>query len=178
MARGLVMNAAVMNVTITFSVTVRMGRDLMKVSIKGDDVTPEKIAAALAACERDHGLKIKGATIYVRFEDHLGRTVEPLKDGHEITRVFTFRKPRPVQMPAAHKPQMPPEPVDPISAREMMDACQQQARRMLSSPEMKALIELEKTAKPGRKEFIQALHQSVSRAGYFSIQILESILRT
>lgn len=148
----------------------------MKISIKGDDVTPEKIAAALAACERDHGLKIKGATIYVRFEDHLGRTVEPLQDGHEITREFNFRKPRPVKVPQpAQQPRT--EPVDPISAREMMELCQKAAHRALSSPEMKSLIEIEKTIKPNRPEFIQALKQSVSQAGRFSIQMLEQLLQ-
>lgn len=148
----------------------------MKVSIKGDDVTPEKIAAALSACERDHGLKIKGATIYVRFEDHLGRTVEPLQDGHEISREFTFRKPRPVKMPQPAQ-QFRPEPVDPISAREMMELCQKEAHRALSSPEMKSLITIEKTVKPNRREFIQALQQSVSNAGRFSIQMLEQLMQ-
>lgn len=40
----------------------------MRINIKGNDVTPEKIAGALAICEKDYGLKVKGATIYVRFE--------------------------------------------------------------------------------------------------------------
>lgn len=148
----------------------------MKISIKGDDVTPEKIAAALAACERDHGLKIKGATIYVRFEDHLGRTVEPLQDGHEITREFTFRKTRPAVKVPQQAQQPRPEPVDPISVREMMDLCQKQAHRILSSPEMKTLVTIEKAVKPNRQDFIQALQQSLRKSGYFSIQHLEQIL--
>ena len=148
----------------------------MKISFKGDDITPEKIAAALAACERDHGLKIKGATIYVRFEDHLGRTVEPLQDGHEITREFIFWKPRPVKVPQQPVEQHRPEPVDPISAREMMDLCQKQAHRVLSSPEMKSLIAIEKTIKPNREDFIRALEVTVQNKRYFSAQYLEQII--
>ena len=144
----------------------------MKVNIKGNNVTPEKIAAALEACERDHGLKIKGATIYVRFEDHLGRTVEPLQDGHEITREFTFRKPQPVKMPEAPEPQMPPKPVDPITAKEMMEICQRAAHRVLSAPEMKSLILLEQE-KVEREVFQDALRKTMDSTGRFNIHTLE-----
>lgn len=143
----------------------------MKVSIRGDNVTPENIAAALAACERDHGLKIKGATVYVRFEDNLGRTVEPLQDGHEITREFTFRKPRPVEMPTVPEPQIPPEPVDPISAKEMLEICQRAAQRVLSAPEMTSLILMEKE-KVERHVFQGALRKTMDNSGRFNIHTL------
>ena len=147
----------------------------MKITIKGDGVTPERIAEALRKCEQDHGLKIKGATIYLRMEDHLGRMVEPLRDGYEISRDFTFRKPRQINMPQSSQ-EFSGNPPDPITARDMMELCQKQARRTLSAPEMTTLITIEKTIKPERNEFVQALRQSVAQVGRFSINHLEQLI--
>ena len=148
----------------------------MKVTIKGNDITPEKVAEALRICEKDHG-HISGMTIYIRYRDSLGRQIEPLNqsDGQEISREFSFWKPR--QTKAQKQSQTPlREPANPISVKEMVALCQKQARRVLSSPEMQALIILEKTYKPDREEFIQALTSSVQKNGYFNVKHLERTL--
>lgn len=88
-----------------------------KVSIKGDNVTPNQVAA-LRKCEQDYALKIKETTIYIRFKDHFGRTEEPLQDGHDITREFAFWKPRPIKTPQS-EPQTKTVTKDSISARDM-----------------------------------------------------------
>ena len=94
----------------------------MRINIKGNNVSPEKIAAALATCERDYNLKITGASIYVRFENSSGQHVDPLRDGQEFTRDFWFQKrtvPEPV--PAAPPAQSEPaKQIEPITAREML----------------------------------------------------------
>ena len=151
----------------------------MKIVIKGNDITPEKIAEALSTCERDHGLKISGLTIYARMTDTIGRCCEPLSTdgGHEISREFTFNKPRPVKMPQLpQQPQPRLEPVDPIPAREMFELCSKAAHRMLSSNEMKVLITLEKAQKPERQAFQNALNLSMQQNRSFSVQYLEQLV--
>lgn len=156
-----------------------MNKGVMKITIKGNDVTPEKIAEALASCERDHELKIKGATIFLRLEDTIGRCCEPLSadGGHEISREFTFNKLRPIKMPQPmQQPQPRLEPVDPIPAREMFELCSKAAHRMLSSNEMKVLITLEKAQKPERQAFQNALNLSMQQNRSFSVQYLEQLI--
>lgn len=149
----------------------------MKVVVRGDDITPERIAEVIHRCQRDHfdsrDLTVTGVVLYLRTEDRLGRTVEVLQeDGREITREFTFRKPRVVKEPQP-TPLPRPDPVDPISTREMMQICSQVAHRALSSPEMKSLQVIEQISRPNRRDFILALNQSMQQAGRFSIQALE-----
>ena len=123
----------------------------MKITIRGDDITPEKVAYALRQCEKDHGLKISGLTIYARMTDSLGRCCDPLsEDGREISREFAFRKPREAQNRKPPSSPAQPDPVDPISAREMMAACAKVAHRALSSPEMKTLQTIEQLSKPNK----------------------------
>lgn len=143
----------------------------MRINIKGDAVTPEKIAEALKICERDHKLKIKDAVIFVRWEDPLGRTVEPLQDGHEVSRDFYFRVPKQALIIQALA-QERPEPKDPISAKEMMKLVQKAAHRLLSAPEMSAIIAWEKEFKPDKNSFIRALDFSLKQVGRLDIKHL------
>ena len=97
----------------------------MRINIKGNDITPEKIASALDSCERKYGLKIKGATIYVRFENANGQTVEPLKDGEEFSRTFMFWRSK-EENDLLQQYKQPPkqgelETIDPISPKEMIE---------------------------------------------------------
>ena len=111
----------------------------MRINIKGNDVSPEKIAAALTTCEKDYNLKITGATIYVRFENDSGQTVEPLQNGEEFSRDFWFQKKKAPYIPppgTAKKPVAPVPPAEAITSGEMIQMCQQAARRVLSSPEI------------------------------------------
>lgn len=147
----------------------------MKVIIKGNNVTPEKFAEAIQTCERDHGLKVKKAVVFLEFEDHLGRSVQPLQDGHEITRNFYFQKPGEIKIPQPTQ-QEKTDPVDPISAREMIDLCAKAAHRMLSSNEMKILIALEKVQKPERQIFKNALRLSMQEGRSFSAHYLEQLV--
>lgn len=156
----------------------------MRINIKGNDITPEKIAGALAACEQDYGLKIKGATIYVRFErdDGSGQTVEPLQDGHEISRDFNFWRPKepvrkgPKIVPAPMSNQVPPAvPEDLISVRDMIAMCEKKAMRCMSGPEMETLVLYERQ-KMSRPMFEKALEQMMERAGRFNIHTLDRII--
>lgn len=152
----------------------------MKVVVRGDDITPERIAEVIHRCQRDHfdsrDLTVTGVVLYLRTEDRLGRTVEVLQeDGREITREFTFRKPRAVKEPQP-TPLPRPDPVDPISTREMMQICSQAAHRALSAPEMATLQTIEKTLKPNRQDFVRALNQSLQQAGRFNVQLLEQLV--
>lgn len=149
----------------------------MRINIKGNDITPEKIAAALATCERDYNLKIAGATVYVRFENSNGQTVDPLQDGEEFSRDFWFRKSKaPVLKQSQQAPRDPEPPVDPIQSKEMIELCQKAAHRALSSPEMKALIEMAKGT-VSRSAFQKALKLAIDRTGRFSIAVLEQTMR-
>lgn len=151
----------------------------MRINIKGNDVTPEKIAAALATCERDYNLKVTGATIYVRFENASGQQVDPLQNGEEFSRDFNFWKPRPVKMPKAPsvpQPQPRPEPVDPISAREMIELCEKEAKRVLSGVEMKYLVDIEKNLKVDRTMFRECLARTVLNTGKLSMPYLRSMV--
>ena len=145
----------------------------MRINIKGNDVSPEKIAAALATCERDYNLKVTGATIYVRFENSSGQHVDPLRDGQEFSRDFWFQKPVPPPEPAAAPvPTRPAEPVEKITVREMVDLCQKAASRILSSPEIRRLIELERMVKVDREIFQRCMDQMMEGSRYFSIRDL------
>ena len=148
----------------------------MRINIKGNDITPDKIAAALAACERDYGLRIKGATIYVRFENAAGQTVDPLQDGEEFSRDFVFqRREVPNWKSAPKEPEPPSEPA--LQIREIYAMCERSARRMLSGVEMQALAELAKTMPIGRSRMEQALGAVMQRRGRFDVNALVSVLR-
>lgn len=151
----------------------------MRINIKGNDIAPEKIAAALAACERDYNLKISGATIYVRFENGSGQAVEPLQDGEEFSRTFWFQKRK--TSPASQLNPVPTSvnpviPADAISVGEMIHLCQGAAHRMLSNNEMKVLIEIEKFTPVSKYDFKEALQQTIQHNNRFSIQTLRRIL--
>lgn len=150
----------------------------MQISIKGNGITPERIAEAIRICERDHknGRMLASVTVTLHFIDDLGRAVEPLReDGCEIIRNFYFQEKR--THPTAKQPAVPaPEPVDPISATDMIELAQKQAHRLLSNKEMKILIELEKTIRPERQAFVQVLSASIQKSGWFDVHQLEKIL--
>lgn len=78
-----------------------------------------------------------------------------------------------MKMPKAPPaPQPRPEPVDTISAREMIDLCQKEAKRVLSGVEMKQLIDLEKELRVDRTVFKECLNRTVKNIGKFSMAYL------
>lgn len=153
----------------------------MRINIRGNDVTPEKIAAALSSCERKYGLKIKGATVYVRFENAMGQTVEPLKDGEEFSRDFAFWKPKEKKT----VPATPEQPLlegqegilDSISAKEMIEICKNVVPRSLSNAEMTVLIELANAMKVDRKIFEECVDRTMINNGYFSTVYLKTLFQ-
>lgn len=70
----------------------------MRVDIKGDNpLTTQELAIVLNSLNEEFGeigLRVKNMTCYVRFQDNAGETVEPLRNGAEITKKFVFRKTR------------------------------------------------------------------------------------
>lgn len=99
----------------------------MRINIKGNDVTPEKVAATLVICECDYNLKITGATIYVRFENEYGQAAEPLQNGKEFSRDFWFQKKTLPTLPRSEVVQTPTDPEPPadvIASGEMIRMCQ------------------------------------------------------
>lgn len=142
----------------------------MKINIKGNAVTPDRIAEALKTCEKDYNLKVKNATIYVRFENDYGQTVEPLQDGSEVVRDFLFRKVKEVEIPQP-APE-PPEPAEPIPAREMIELCSKEARRTLASNEMSILIRLAEETKVDKDIFKSCLKITMVNTGKFNVLYL------
>ena len=128
----------------------------------------------------------KGLWVENQGSNHLndgsGQTVEPLQDGHELTRDFSFwRSKEPVRkdpknIPAPMSDQVSPvDPEDLISVRDMIALCERRARRILSGHEMTALVAL-KQQKMSRPMFEKALDQSMERAGRFNIHTLGRII--
>lgn len=68
----------------------------MKVTVKGNNpVTSEQVKTVIDTLNNDYeelGLKVKNMTLYVRFQNEFGETVEPRENGFEIERCFTFTK--------------------------------------------------------------------------------------
>lgn len=56
----------------------------MRINVYGNAVTPDMVAEALKACEKEYGLKVRTVTLYVRFEDENGNIAEPTEQGHKI----------------------------------------------------------------------------------------------
>lgn len=72
----------------------------MKVILRSDDehITQGMVKHVIDALDEeysDKGLVIKSMTMYVRFQDEEGRSVEPLLDGGEIEREFFFHHDKP-----------------------------------------------------------------------------------
>lgn len=141
----------------------------MKITINGNDITPERIAGALRSCERD-GLKMAGYTIYVRYKNHQNQIIEPLdENGQECTRTFSFWKKKEVAMPNPS--------IDPISKDEMINLCKNRARRFLSAPEITVLIEASKSMKIDKKCFCECLDYTMNKFGSFNISYLLSVIK-
>lgn len=149
----------------------------MRININGNDVTPNKIADALSTCEREYNLRIKGATIYVRYENDVGQTVEPLMNGEEFSRSFSFWKPKNSK---SHSPQSNLHPqiktASAISSKEMIELCKNRVRRNLSNGEMTFLINLANTMNIDQEVFQQCLELSLTKNGFFNITSLNSLL--
>lgn len=68
----------------------------MKVKIYGNYLTPENFASVVEKLNDEYkelGLRIKNCTCYFRFEDEMGKTVEPVnKYGENIEQEFTFTR--------------------------------------------------------------------------------------
>jgi len=149
----------------------------MRINIKGNDVTPEKIAEALASCEREYGLRIRGATIYVRWENEMGQNVKPLMNGEEFSRSFAFWKQKEkVTRPTPPTPETHAKTSAPISVKDMIELCKGKARRSLSDGEMKTLIELAKTTGVDHETFQRCLELTVAKTGRFNVVYLNSLV--
>ena len=68
----------------------------MKVTIRSDNpVTSEQVKSVIDQLNEEYldiGLIVKNMTLYVRFQDSTGKTVEPQMDGCDIEKTITFRK--------------------------------------------------------------------------------------
>ena len=73
----------------------------MKVKIYGNDLTPENFASVVERLNEDYkelGLRVKNCTCYFRFEDEMGKTVEPVYEyGGRIEQEFTFTRVKTVE---------------------------------------------------------------------------------
>jgi hypothetical protein len=67
----------------------------MRVDIKSNNpVTSEQVKKVIDKLNEDYahlGIVVKNLTMYIRFQDETGKTVEPLEDGQEIKRIHTFK---------------------------------------------------------------------------------------
>lgn len=67
----------------------------MKVTIKGDNLTPENFASVIESLNKEyekHGIRVKNATCYIRFITADDETVDIVdKDKRDIHKVFTFK---------------------------------------------------------------------------------------
>lgn len=68
----------------------------MKVTIRGNNpITSDQFKSVIDDLNKEYadlGIKVKNATCYVRFVDESGKTVEPMINGQQIERIFTFRR--------------------------------------------------------------------------------------
>lgn len=68
----------------------------MKVTVRGngnEPVTSEQVKHVIDMLNRDYqglGVKVKGVTMYVRFEDKDGTTVDVREGGSPVNRTVTF----------------------------------------------------------------------------------------
>jgi len=65
----------------------------MKVTINGPGVSPGSIHDVLVNLEKEYGAKIRDLTLYVRFVDEKGHTVDPKLPANGDELVMTIRKP-------------------------------------------------------------------------------------
>ena len=49
----------------------------MKITIKGEEITPEGVAGVLEDLIEEHDLKLKDVTLYVHFQNRQGHAVDP-----------------------------------------------------------------------------------------------------
>lgn len=73
----------------------------MRVDIKGNNpITSDQVKAVIDSLNKEFAplnLKVKNMTCYIRFIDEQGKTVEPLSDGLEIRKCFTFTESKDVK---------------------------------------------------------------------------------
>lgn len=73
----------------------------MKVTIQGNDLTPEHFAKVIEDLNKEyavHGLRVKNATCYIRFMDKDSNTIEPLYNGTPMEKTFIFRSISPADL--------------------------------------------------------------------------------
>lgn len=74
----------------------------MKVTIQGNNpITGEEVKRVIDGLNDDfkeQRLKVKNLTCYIRFIDENGKTVEPMKNGHEIEKTFTFTMKKEIEL--------------------------------------------------------------------------------
>lgn len=101
----------------------------MKITVKGDAVSPERIAEAMCSLENEYGLKIRDLTMYVRFIDGRGRVVDPkLPDGEEEL-ILTISEERKSQ-----------QFTKPLSLEQLVDLLELHISRPLIKSEMEKVI--------------------------------------
>ena len=67
----------------------------MKVQLRGNDNPSENFKKVIDILNNDYaslGVKVKNATLYIRFEDENGNTVDIQENGLDIEREFNFSK--------------------------------------------------------------------------------------
>lgn len=68
----------------------------MRVTVKGNNpVSSDNVKQVIDTLNEDYkhlGIQVKNLTMYVRFVDEAGNNIEPVEDGMEIRRTFTFNK--------------------------------------------------------------------------------------
>lgn len=73
----------------------------MKVTIRGNNpITGDQFKSVIDDLNKEYadlGIKVKNMTCYVRFVDESGKTVEPMVNGQQIERIFTFRRVKEVE---------------------------------------------------------------------------------
>lgn len=151
----------------------------MKINIRGNAVTPERIADALKECEKAYGLKVKSATLYVRFENEHGQIVDPLEDGYEIQREFVYRRAKEIKTP--EQPADPaPEPMepmgDPMPARDMISLWQKRVGRCLAASEMATLVRLAEETKMDEAMFTRFLDMTYARGLKYPMHYFEKLV--
>lgn len=144
----------------------------MRINIKGNAVTPDAVAAALQTCEKEYGLKIKSATLYVRFEDDLGQTVEPTQDGAEFVQDFVFTRTK--EASTQPVPKLPTESKS-IRLNDAIALCEQAACRSLAKSEVQRIAELTALSIT-QTVFEKCINKTISNIGEFRIRYFEKVV--
>lgn len=147
----------------------------MRINIKGNAVTTDSIAEALKCCEKEYGIKVKNATLYVRFQNENGESIEPTEDDHEIVKEYVFDNEK-----APFYKQMVREIArecgEPISAKEMGNIIEEKFDISLNASDVGILFNIVEKTQIDRKQFLMALDFVECKISKFNIRYLEKYI--